>query len=192
VERFHLIAPFETNPQKWTEGKWIDQYTGNEYRVCTNGNYRSRQSARVKTFGEVLEEYEFHPESKCADANGRCSTRPTQGLLYRRHVRIDLLKYIGKESNSLEEVDSGLIHSTKNVYTEYTDQRRDEWETKIRPALNTISLSVLQKETGLGRRTLIYARTGKKRPHPKNQRRIKRVIQILLAKNRHQFRSHTL
>jgi hypothetical protein len=182
AERFHLIAPFETNPQKWTKGTtWIDQYSGNKYRVCTNGNYRSKQTARVKTFGEVLEEYEFHPESKCADASGKCSTRQTEGLLYRRHVRIDLIKYIGKESNSLEEVDSGLIHSTENVYTEYTDQRRDEWETKIRPALNSISLSVLQKQTGLGRRTLIYARTGKKRPHPKNQRIIKRALQSIFA-----------
>lgn len=97
VERFHLIAPFETNPNKWTEGKWIDQYSGNEYRVCTNGNYRSRQSARVKTFEEVLEEYEFHPESKCADARGRCSTRQTQGLLYRRHIRLGAQKVLPGE-----------------------------------------------------------------------------------------------
>jgi hypothetical protein len=180
AERFHLIAPFETNPQKWTQGNWIDQYTGNEYRVCTNGNYRSRQTARVKTFGDVLEEYEFHPESKCADARGKCSTRQTQGLLYRRHIRIDFIKYIGKESNSLEEVDAGLIHSVENVYTEYTDQRRDEWETKIRPALKTIPLSSLIKETGLSRRMLIKARTGRARPHRNNQRVIKNAIQRLL------------
>ena len=68
--RFHLIAPFEPNPQKWLKQKWIDQYTGDEYRICTNDNFRTRQTVRVKTFGEVIEEYEFHPESKCADASG--------------------------------------------------------------------------------------------------------------------------
>lgn len=78
-----------------------------------------------------------------------------------------------------EEVDSGLIHSAENVYTEYEDQRRDEWETKVRPALNNISLAMLQKGTGLGRRTLIYARTGKKRPHQKNQKRIKDFLNTL-------------
>lgn len=99
----------------------------------------------------------------------KCSIKQSEGLLYRRHIQIDCIKYIGKESNSLEDVDLGLVHSAENVYTEYRDERRDEWETKIRPALNQISLSALQKETGLGRRTLIYARTGKKRPHRRNQ-----------------------
>jgi hypothetical protein len=31
----------------------------------------------------------------------------------------DGIRYIGKESNSLEEVDAGLFHSPENVYTEY-------------------------------------------------------------------------
>jgi hypothetical protein len=34
--------------------------------------------------------------------------------------------YIGKESNSLEEVESGIIHAAQNVYTEYPDYRRSE------------------------------------------------------------------
>jgi hypothetical protein len=46
-------------------------------------------------------------------------------------VRIDEIKYIGKESNSLEEVEAGVVHSADNAYTEYPDRRRDEWETKI-------------------------------------------------------------
>lgn len=57
------------------------------------------------------------------------------GLLQRRHVRIDPLKFISKESNILENVESGLEHSEKNVSTEYVDQKRDEWVTKILPAL---------------------------------------------------------
>jgi hypothetical protein len=44
---------------------------------------------------------------------------------------VDGIKYIGKESNSLEEDDSGLFHSTENVYTEYADPRRDGWEQSI-------------------------------------------------------------
>jgi hypothetical protein len=45
------------------------------------------------------------------------SGKQTIGLLQRRHVRIDEIKYIGKESNSLEEFEAGLIHSAQNVYT---------------------------------------------------------------------------
>jgi hypothetical protein len=55
---------------------------------------------------------------------------------------------IGKESNSLEEVEAGLIHSAKNLYTVYPDSRHDEWETNIRPALKKVSLSTLQKRAG--------------------------------------------
>jgi hypothetical protein len=52
--------------------------------------------------------------------------RQTLGLLERRHVKIDQIKCIGKESNSLEDVDAGLVHSEKNTYTEYVDPKRDE------------------------------------------------------------------
>jgi hypothetical protein len=151
------------------------QYTGNLYRVTTEGHHGTRTTARVKTYGEILREYEFHPESKCADAQGNPCGKQTIGLLQRRHVRIEKLKYIGKESNSLEEVESGLIHSEQSVYTEYPDPRRDEWQTKILPALRKIPLGTLM-ETGLSRRMLIKARSGEVRPHPGNQARLVGIV----------------
>jgi hypothetical protein len=154
---------------------WIDQHTEAPYRINTALHHGSRTSARVKTYGEVLREYEFHPESKCADATGNVCGKQTVGLLHRRHIRIDGIK----ESNSLEEVDAGLFHSPENVYTEYVDPRRDEWETKIRPALHKIPLSVQQKETGLSRRMLINARMGHTRPHPDNQERLAAMVRKL-------------
>jgi hypothetical protein len=66
-------------------------------------------------------EYEYHPESKCDDVNGNPCSKQTIGLLQRRHVRIEQIKPIGKESNSLEEVESSLIHAEQSVYTEYPD-----------------------------------------------------------------------
>lgn len=66
-------------------------------------------------------------------------------------------------------VEAGLIQSAQNAYTEYPDLHRDEWETKIRPALKRISLSILQKKSGLSRMMLINARTGRTRPHRKNR-----------------------
>ena len=38
-----------------------------------------------------------------------------QGTTGRRHIKIDQIKCIGKESNSLENVDEGLVHSGQNV-----------------------------------------------------------------------------
>jgi hypothetical protein len=168
-EHFHLIIPYDSDPRHWREMSWIDQYSGKTYRITTSGHHGTRQTARVKTYGETVREYEFHPESKCADSAGKICTKQTIGLLQRRHVRIDLIKYIGKESNSLETVESGLIHSEQNVYTEYPDPRRDEWQTKIVPVLRTIKLSILEKQTGLSRRMLIKARSGNVRPHRQNR-----------------------
>jgi hypothetical protein len=137
---------------------WIDQYSRNSFRITTSGHHGGRQTARVETYGDVIRKYEFHPEPKCADVIGNMCTKQTIGVLQRRHVGIDLIKYIGKESNSLEEVESGLIHSDERIYTRYPDPRRDEWETKVRPLLKQVALSVLENKTGLSRRTLIDAR----------------------------------
>jgi hypothetical protein len=123
-----------------------------------------------------VREYEFHPESKCADADGAICDKQTVGLLQRRHVYFDLIKYIGKESNSLEEVDAGLIHSEHGVYTEYPDPRRDEWEMKTLPALRKAPLPILEKKTGMSRRALMNLRAGRSRPHRRNLEMIARIL----------------
>jgi hypothetical protein len=179
-ERFHLIAPYETDPRRWLTMPWIDQYTGRPYKITTAADHGSRCAARVKTYGEVALEYEFHSESKCADANGNPCDKPTVGLLQRRHVRVDLIRYIGKESNSLEEVDAGLIHSEHGVYTEYTDARRDEWQVKTLPALKALPLAFLLRESGLSRRAILDIRAGRSRPHARNRMRFAELVGTLL------------
>jgi hypothetical protein len=177
--RFHLIAPYETDSKKWLSKKWSDQYTGREHRITTEGHDDSPKTARVRTYGGVLREYEFHPESKCADADGNTCDRQTVGLLRRRHTRIGLIKYIGKESNSLEDVESGMEQSADNVYTEYPDPRRDEWQTELLPALRVVPLPVLIAETGMSGRALQYLRTGRRRPQARNLEALRAVLQKL-------------
>jgi hypothetical protein len=179
--RFHLISPYETDSRKWLSKTWIDQYSGKQYRITTVGHHGDRHTARVKTYGDVLRDYEYHPEMKCADATGKPCGKQTIGLLQRRHVQIERIKYIGKESNSLEEVEEGLVHSEENVYTLYDDPRRDDWETKVVPAMNRVPLSDLQEKTKLSRRMLIDARTGKRRPHRTNQAKIAAALQIPMS-----------
>jgi hypothetical protein len=139
--------------------------------VQTIGPCGSRQIARVRTYEDILAEYDFHPEAKCADSVGRPCVRQTLGLLERRHVKIDQIKCIGKESNSLENVNAGLVYSERSAYTEYVDLKRDEWTTKIQPVLKKASLIVLVRECGksLSRRELIELRAGRSRPHRKTQ-----------------------
>lgn len=167
-ERFHLIAPYNPDPSKWLAIEWLDQYSGNHYRITTAGFHAQGGAARVKTYNDVLLEYEHHPESKCADENGNPCDKQTIGLLSRRHVQIRRIRYIGKESNSLEDVEAGMVHSTEIAYTEYPDSSRDEWEVEILPKLKKMPIAQLVKETGLSRRALIDLRAGRSRPHRRN------------------------
>ena len=161
--------------------EWLDSYSpGKAYRITTLGDHGNRYTARVKTYGEVLEQYEFHPEAKCADGSGNPCEKQTLGLLQRRHVQVDQLKFIGKESNSLEQVEVGS-ESAENVYTEYVDPRRDEWETKILPALKKAPLILLERECSkrLSRRALIELRAGRSRPHRKTREVLVSILKKL-------------
>jgi hypothetical protein len=167
-ERFHLIAPFESNPNKWLMQRWIDVYSTKRYRVTTS-QARGPKIAGLLTYGDVLREYEYHEELKCAGPDGKPCARQTTGLLGRRHVRIAALHFIGKESNLLEEVEEGTVHDLQTVYTEYPDPRRDRkaWLRDVVPKLKAMPLSELQERTGLSRATLQAVRRGRM-PHPKN------------------------
>jgi hypothetical protein len=57
-EKFHLIAPYDSDPRKWLRKTWIDEYTGDEFGITTAGPTGDRFTARVQTYGEVLEDYE--------------------------------------------------------------------------------------------------------------------------------------
>ena len=76
-------------------------------------------------------------------------------------------RFIGKESNKLEEVAEGRVPDTGDVYTEYPDQRRDEWATRILPILKAMPLSELIERSGFSRRALQMIRAGR-RPNPDN------------------------
>jgi hypothetical protein len=108
----------------------------------------------------------------------RC-TKQAVGLLQRQHVRIDQIKYVGKESNSLEEVEADLIHSQENVYTIYTDPRCDEWQTKILPALRKIPPAVLVKMSGLSPTTIKDTLASRCRPYPQNRKRLVSILRKL-------------
>lgn len=172
--RFHLIAPYESDARRWQRLQWTDQYSGNEYAVTTTGTHGTRHKARVKSYGDILREYEYHPESKCADTSQAPAGKQTTGLLARRRVEIGRIRYIGKETNNFESVEQG-VGAGAAPYTEYLDPRRDEWVTEILPKLKAMSLRRLQRLSGIPRSTLQAIRAGR-RPHKNNFHALKTFI----------------
>ena len=164
-ERFHLIAPYETDSRKWLALPWIDQYSSKHYRISTTLATGTRQIARVKSYGDVLEEYEYHEEAKCADASGAPCDKQTVGLLQRRHVAIEWPPhFIGKESNKLEDVGKRTVSDAADVYTEYPVPQHDVWMTKVLPFLRQVRAQDIIEATGISRRTVQRIRNQQTKP----------------------------
>lgn len=180
-EKFHLVAPYVPDPECWVDLPWIDQYSGKQYEITTEGFHGTRGVARVKTYGEVLREYESHLGAKSADAKGKPSSKQTVGMLHRRHVRVERIIHIGKESNRLEEIEAGVIHSPESVYTEYPDPSRDEWQTRILPILKKIPISILKRFSGRSRSMLQRTIAGRTRPRKRNREQLKSIVHRLGA-----------
>lgn len=78
--------------------------------------------------------------------------------------RMRNLRFIGNESNKLEEVEEGSVPDVGDVFTEYPDPRRDEWATKILPILRRAPVSTIMRDTRMSRRPIQRIRSGSSKP----------------------------
>jgi len=152
-QRFQLITPFEPDPRRWLEMEWTDHYSGDTFRIHTEGP-PSPDSIKVKTNRDVLDRYRSHPEPKSLDPNGEPCTRLTTGLLQQRPVRATDIAYIGKESNRLEEATAGLVHEPDEIISSYSDPQLDPYRTLVLPALRRFRTADIAEAAGLNPRTV--------------------------------------
>jgi hypothetical protein len=161
--RVHLIAPYTKDAKRWLHMPWTDIYSGRGFGISTAPTMGD-QLVQVKCYGDVLREYREHPEAKSAGSDGVPCARETVGLLRRRPVRAVRLRYIGKESNRLEEVDRGLIHDWADVQEIYDDPRPgSQWSDVVR-MLRHVPRDKLALETGTSARWVQRLRNDKARP----------------------------
>jgi hypothetical protein len=176
--RFHVVAPFETNPRTWTKLAWMNLYdpSGTRYTIRTGASlYAVPGEVRVKTYRDVLAEYRRHPETKSLAPDGTLCSGQTVGLLRRRPVTALYLTHVGKESNRLEEVEAGLVHDPEEVYTEYEDPAHDPWHTLVVPVLKSMPRAVLAQQVGVSERTIAALRNGHVLPRAAHRERLVRA-----------------
>jgi hypothetical protein len=161
--RFQLIAPYTSDAQQWTKLAWIDRDLGRTYRITTAGDTGGPGVARVKSYRDVLAEYRVHPEAKSAGPDGEPCGVTTTGLVGRRQIVAGRIRYVGKESNRLEDVDGGLVHDADEVSTEYVDPRRDLWVSETLPSLRLRSTAAIARELKVNVSTVKRWKAGRMR-----------------------------
>jgi hypothetical protein len=164
-ERFHLLGSHEKDPSKWASMLWFDKYSGRAYRIGI-GRDTPGDVVQVKSYRDVILEYRVHPEPKSLDGEGKPCDQASRGLLSRRPVQLGSLVYMGKESNALEQVAQGLVHSRAEVQPVYQPPQLTLWDLIYRPAVCKVPLKRLVALTGLTEREIRYYWTGKRRPPP--------------------------
>jgi hypothetical protein len=165
-ERFHLLGSYEKDPARWLEMTWYDKYSGRSYRIGV-GRDTPGDRVQVKSYRDVILEYRVHPEPKSLDADGKPCDQASRGLLTRRPVQLGSLVYIGKESNALEQVGQGLVHSRQDVQPTYQQPQLAAWDLIYLPAIRRIPVKRLETVTGLGTRVIRYYWKGQRRPSPR-------------------------
>ena len=99
-DTFRLVAPYERDPARWIHLAWYDAHTRKRYRITTTGT-GSADVIRVRSYGDILDEYRTHPETKAAGPDSQPCGKRTRGILQRRGVaQSSRLNYVGKESTS--------------------------------------------------------------------------------------------
>ena len=82
--------------------------------------------------------------------------------------------YIGKESNSYEEVEQGTIQDWDEVRSEYFDPKSDPWNTLVRLVLKELDCGGLARMAGVSERHITRLRNARQMPSPELRQRLTR------------------
>jgi hypothetical protein len=124
-----------------------------------DGFYEASVDFTPKTYGDLIQSHDLHPERKFAGPDGLPCRSVTVGLLGDLPIVAAHIKHVGKEGNELEEHDAGVIEESERQL-EYHDSAFDDM---VR-ALREIPTTVIAEATGYNQRTV---RRLKRRPSAK-------------------------
>jgi hypothetical protein len=116
--KFTVIAPYCSDQDKWCDLNWVNIYDGKLFRLGRPG-LRLSYEVKAKTYGDVIRDYQKHPEVKSLAPNESICISSTAGLLSRTPVTAaDEFAFIGKETDRRweREDDISLIESRVTQY----------------------------------------------------------------------------
>jgi hypothetical protein len=151
-ERVVLVAPYERDPANWEQQDWVNRINGRAYQITTesSGGLLRPGLITVKTFGDVILDYETHPEPKSLGPDGTACGRTTVGLLARRPITPTNVQHIGKESNRLEEAQAGLLEDSDEPLNRYGDTNLQVFRELVVPVLQRLGVRETARRTGHG------------------------------------------
>jgi hypothetical protein len=151
-QRIVLVAPHEPNRDEWERQEWINRFNGRGYRITTQASDgRVRPGlVTVNTYGDIILDYATHPEPKSLGPDGQPCDRTTIGLLRRRPVAPTIVRHIGKESNRLEDTQSGLLDDTDEPLNRYDNHDLILFRELAVPILRDLGVRETARRTRLG------------------------------------------
>jgi hypothetical protein len=163
LQRFSLVAPFESNQARWMSLTCIniadpnDHFTYKLSMSFTSPEYSKR--AIVEVFEDLLYGYRQHPEAKSLGPDGQPCNGETRGLLQRAHIVAVRHRRIGKESDRRWE-EGDELDSLSYVPIQFEPPGSEHQRTQLARAteslirkIRKIGIRVLVR-TGLSRRML--------------------------------------
>jgi hypothetical protein len=165
-DRIVLVAPYERDPSQWTRQDWTNRFNARAYHITTDpseGIVRPGLVA-VKTYGDTILDYATHTEPKSLAVDGKPCDRTAIGLLGRRPVTPTIIQHIGKESNRLDETQTGLLDDSDEASTRYGDRDLTVFRELVAPILQHLGVRETARRTGHGVGSVSAALSGRSTP----------------------------
>jgi hypothetical protein len=179
VGHFRLVIPYELRPSR-RRRKWLNIYDGIEYAAQVGTPETSAAVAVLSTFRDVVEAYRYHEEAKSSGPDGTPGGKRAGGLLGRLSiVAPGEPRYVGKESNRLEEVEAGIVGDEEDVQTTYHDRAHEI--NVLRTVLQRLPKGQMAKVAGISTRRLQDIVHGRSTPRPRTLKALRQAARDELA-----------
>lgn len=149
------ITPF-AEVQDITQLPWIEKNTKDSLRVQVSGNrsihakgksnldesermYVLQDEAKfitIKNYWDFIKDYHLHPESKYDDGDENRCSKLSFGLLQRTHVLATKILHIGKETNTLQDVEEKASLPEEQDWKDMTLSYEQEEKKKSKSSID--------------------------------------------------------